>query len=203
MSEAARVAQALEAEGLDMLVLTTGVMAGPRREKTPEGIEHDLVVSYLSRFVILEALAARLKPGARVFVMGFPGTGQKADVTDLNSRRRYGRMRAHAATVAGNEALVLDLAARHPHLSVFGLNPGFVKTGIRAQLFGARWILSLMESLTAPMTRTAEDYVAGILPLLLSPDLAQGRAGVSGRKFDAEERASDLWLGPRPTKWRV
>ncbi|MFF8803175.1 MULTISPECIES: hypothetical protein [unclassified Methylobacterium] len=39
MREAERVAAELPAEKLDIVVFTTGVMAGPKRETTPKGIE--------------------------------------------------------------------------------------------------------------------------------------------------------------------
>jgi NAD(P)-dependent dehydrogenase (short-subunit alcohol dehydrogenase family) len=52
MREAQRVAVLLPAEDLDLLVFTTGIMAGPKREETAEGIERDMAVSYLSRLVI-------------------------------------------------------------------------------------------------------------------------------------------------------
>jgi NAD(P)-dependent dehydrogenase (short-subunit alcohol dehydrogenase family) len=183
MAEAGRVAAELPAETMDMVVFTTGIMAGPKREVTSEGIERDLAVSYLSRFVILRGIAPRLgteRPDPamrpRVFVMGFPGTNQTADPEDLNSERTYKRMRTHGYTVAGNEALVLDAAKRYPHLDVFGLNPGFVKTDIRANLFGSRAFLKVVEFLTAFMTVAPETYARRIVPLLVAPDL-NGRSG--------------------------
>jgi hypothetical protein len=42
MREAQRVAALLPAADLDLLVFTTGIMAGPRREETTEGIERDM-----------------------------------------------------------------------------------------------------------------------------------------------------------------
>ncbi|TNM65226.1 SDR family NAD(P)-dependent oxidoreductase [Aliirhizobium smilacinae] len=184
MAEAKRVAAELPAETLDLVIMTTGIMAGPKRQVIAEGVERDLAISYLSRYVILKAIAHRLgvaraeprmKP--RVFVMGFPGSGQKANVEDLNSERGYGRMKAHMNTVAGNEALVLDAARRYPQIDVFGLNPGFVKTGIRENLFGTnRLLLSIIEGLTSFMTVKPEVYSERMVPLLVSPDL-EGRSG--------------------------
>ncbi|MFK0167134.1 SDR family NAD(P)-dependent oxidoreductase [Rhizobium sp. NPDC090279] len=183
LADARRVADELPAESLALVIMTTGVMAGPKRETTSEGIERDLAISYLSRFVILNAIAPRLgkdrsdvrrKP--RVFVMGFPGSGQKANVDDLNSKKSYGRMKAHMNTVAGNEALVLDVARRFPQIDVFGLNPGFVKTGIRANLFGSKLLLKIAEGLTSFMTIAPEVYAERMTPLLVSPDI-DGRSG--------------------------
>ncbi|OJY63237.1 MAG: hypothetical protein BGP09_21245 [Rhizobium sp. 60-20] len=73
--------------------------------------------------------------------MDFPGSGQKANVDDLNSERSYGRMKANMNTVAGNEGPVLDIARRFPRIDVLGLNPDSVKTGIRANIFLSKMLL--------------------------------------------------------------
>lgn len=145
MRDARRIGAELPAGNIDIVVFTTGIMAGPKREVTPEGIERDLAVSYLSRLVILNEIAPRLGKDRtrtdlrpRIFVMGFPGTEQKADVDDLNSEQGYRRFSAHSNTVSGNEVLVLQAARRFPDVDVFGLNPGFVRTNIRANLLGSR-----------------------------------------------------------------
>lgn len=191
MREARRIGETLEADDLDLVIFTTGIMAGPTREETSEGLERDLAISYLSRFVILRALAPRLgrsvgmgKP--RVFIMGFPGSGQTANVADLNSHQSYGRMAAHMNTVAGNEALVLDSARRYPQFNTFGLNPGFVKTDIRGNLFGGKtWLYHLIETVSGFVAKTPEAYVRTMLPLLLAAELD----GYSGAMFDSKARA--------------
>jgi NAD(P)-dependent dehydrogenase (short-subunit alcohol dehydrogenase family) len=137
MSEAQRVAAELPAETLDLVVFTTGIMAASARQETAEGIERDMAVSYLSRLVSLRGIGDRLRQGTRVFIMGYPGSGKAGTYDDLNAERSYKSMAVHMNTVAGNEMLVLDAAKRYPHLRVFGLNPGFVKTDIRANLLGA------------------------------------------------------------------
>lgn len=183
MSEASHVADTLRAETLDIVIFTTGIMAGPKREVTTEGIERDMAISFLSRFVILENIAprlgkdrtnARMKP--RVFVMGFPGSNQTGDVDDLNSEKKYGRWSAHMKTVAGNEAMVLEASRRFPDIDVFGLNPGFVKTDIRGNLFGSKLLLKVMELMTSFMTIKPEKYAERLTPLLVSPDV-EGRSG--------------------------
>src|SRR5580765_3205710 len=91
MREAERVAKALPAEQFDLVVLTTGIFAAPKRQETVEGLERDMAVSYLSRLVILREIAPRLgksrsgeraKLRPRVFVMGYPGTGQAGTLGD-------------------------------------------------------------------------------------------------------------------------
>jgi NAD(P)-dependent dehydrogenase (short-subunit alcohol dehydrogenase family) len=182
MRESGRVAEALQAEELDLVIFTTGIFAAPQRQETAEGIERDLAVSYLNRLVILRAIAPRLglksarRP--RVFVMGYPGSGQRGNAEDLNAERSYKAMSVHMNTVAGNEMLVLDAARRYPDIDVFGLNPGLIKTNIRDNFFGKDTLKSrLMEWMIGMLTPTGDEYARRITPLLLSPDLT-GRSGI-------------------------
>lgn len=185
MHEAQRVASRLPAETLDLVVFTTGIFAAPKRQETAEGLERDMAVSYLSRLVILQAIAPRLgqklpvgHPRPRVFVMGYPGSGQAGTLGDLNAEKSYSAMGVHMNTVAGNEMLVLDAARRYPMLSVFGLNPGLIKTDIRSNFLGGSKVLfALVEGLIGLMTPTAGTYAQRIVPLLLAPEL-EGRSGV-------------------------
>ncbi len=88
MSEAKRIADEIPAESIDILIFTTGVFAAPERQETSEGIERDVAVSYLNRFVILNHLAHRLGQRKahkiRVFVMAYPGSGEIGQTEDLN-----------------------------------------------------------------------------------------------------------------------
>ncbi|WP_036170010.1 SDR family NAD(P)-dependent oxidoreductase [Massilia sp. 9096] len=193
MREARRIAPYLQAESLDFLIFTNGIIAAPQREETDEGIERDMAISYLSRLVILDAIApvlgarrgkAAAKP--RVFVMGYPGTNAIGAIDDLNAERAYKAMSVHMNTVAGNEALVLDFARRYPGLGFFGLNPGLVKTNIRDNLFGKGSLKSAVaETLIGLFTPTAETYARRILPLLSSPDIERH----SGAMFDRKGHA--------------
>jgi NAD(P)-dependent dehydrogenase (short-subunit alcohol dehydrogenase family) len=186
--EAERVAEALPAETLDLVVFTTGIFAAPKRQETAEGIERDMAISYLSRLVIVRNIAPRLgknRPPTsmrpRVFIMGAPGTGRAGRFDDLNAENSYDAMAVHMNTVAGNEMLVIDAAKRYPNASFFGLNPGLIKTNIRSNLLGANtfryrfveWVIGLM-------TPSAESYAQHLMPLLVSP----GLEGHSGAMFD-------------------
>jgi len=178
MRDALRLGETLPAEQLDVVVLTTGIFAAKTREVTAEGVERDLAVSYLSRFAIVRGLAPRLRPGARVFVMGFPGTGQLGDPSDLNAERAYDPMAVHMNTVAGNEALVLDGAQRWPAVHFFGLNPGLIKTNIRANYLGEGSLTHrLAEFFIGLLMQTPESYAERIAPLLFAPEL-KGRTGL-------------------------
>jgi NAD(P)-dependent dehydrogenase (short-subunit alcohol dehydrogenase family) len=170
-----------------VVVFTTGILAAPRRETTAEGIERDIAISYLSRLAILRELAPRLRrsPRARVFVMGFPGTGQAGRVDDLNGETKYDAMDQHMTTVAGNEALVVDFARRHVDLGIYGLNPGLVKTDIRANFLGAGSLKHrLVETMIGLFTPSPERYAERTVPLLFAPEL-DGRTGAMfGAKGD-------------------
>jgi NAD(P)-dependent dehydrogenase (short-subunit alcohol dehydrogenase family) len=180
MSEAQRIGQKLPAEELDLIVFTTGIIAGPSREETSEGIERDLAVSYLSRLVIIREIGPRLgkkrtnpvsKP--RVFVMGMPGTNQTGNIEDLNSEKTYSPMPAHANTVAGNEALVLQSARQYPDINFYGLNPGLMKTNIRSNLSGGQENMRyrIMEGIIGLLTISPDTYARRIVPLLFSRDI--------------------------------
>ncbi len=189
MHEAQRIGRTLPAEELDLVVFTTGIIAAPTRETTDEGLERDMAVSYLSRLAILRELAPRLRQQAiptRVFVMGFPGTGQVADLSDLDGARSYAAMKVHMNTVAGNEALVLDSVSRYPHAEFFGLNPGLIKTDIRANYMGAGSLKHrLVETVLGWFTITPDTYARRILPVLVAHELA----GRSGAMFNQKPRA--------------
>lgn len=190
MREAKRVGEALPAETLDIVIFTTGVFAAPKRQETAEGIEQDMAVSYLSRLVILREIAPRLgkdrpeaKMKSRVFIMGFPGSGQAGTLDDLNAEKYYGAMRVHMNTVAGNEMLVLDAAKRYLNATFFGLNPGLIKTDIRNNFLGQDTLKSrLMEWMIGLLTPSAETYAERLTPLLVSPDLDAHSGAMFDRK---------------------
>lgn len=193
MAEARRAAISIPAEELGLLIFTTGIFAAPQRQQTAEGIERDLAVSYLNRLVMMNILAPRLgrKPEAgaakpRVFVMGYPGSGQAGSHEDLNAERSYKAMAVHMNTVAGNEILVLDGAKRWPHIAIHGLNPGLIKTNIRDNLLGQGSIKSrLVEGLIGLLAPTPQAYAQRIVPLLLTPQIE----GLSGVLFDRKGNA--------------
>jgi NAD(P)-dependent dehydrogenase (short-subunit alcohol dehydrogenase family) len=189
MSEARHIGQKLPAEELDLVVFTTGIIAGPSREETSEGIERDLAVSYLSRLAMIREIGPRLgkrrmnpisKP--RVFVMGMPGTNQTGNIEDLNSEKAYSPMPTHLNTVAGNEALVLHSARQYPDINFYGLNPGLIKTNIRSNLSGGQESIRhrITEGIIGILTISADTYARRIVPLLFSTDIESA----SGASFN-------------------
>ena len=123
----------------------------------------------------------------RVFVMGAPGTGQVGALDDLNAEQKYESMKVHMNTVAGNEALVHVAAKRYPGVAFFGLNPGLIKTNIRANVLGGQgsFRFKAVESLIGFFTPSTEDYADLMVPLLLSPESLDAH---SGALFNARAR---------------
>lgn len=193
MKDARRVAQVLPAETLDMLIFTTGIMASKQRAVSAEGIELDLAVSYLNRFVMVREIGERLgtnrnqtdfKP--RVFIWGFPGTNQKGNINDFNSEEIYSLMSAHSNTVIGNEALVLDSALRFPKINYYGMNPGLMKSNIRSGTLGEGSLgLQITEMFIGALFPSVEVYSERILPLLVSHDIENHSGAMFNRHGDA------------------
>jgi len=200
MRVARSVARELPVEQCDAVVFTTGIFAAPKRQETSEGLELDMAVSYLNRLVMMREIAPRLgkdkpagSPKPRVFVMGFPGVNQKGvHVEDLNAKTWYSAMPAHMNTVAGNEMLVLDSVKRYPDVNVYGLNPGMVKTNIRANFLGEdSFTHRFVEGLLGLFTPTPETYAERIAPLLFAPEL-NDRSGAMFNKYGQPARASPV-----------
>jgi NAD(P)-dependent dehydrogenase (short-subunit alcohol dehydrogenase family) len=202
MSEAARVGLELPAESLDVVLFTTGTFAAKTREETPEHVERDMAISYLSRLAILQGLSPKLgtarangAPTPRVFVMGSPGYGVLGDPSDLNSEDNYRAMVAHANTVAGNEILVLGAKDRFPGPAFFGLGPGLIKTGIRANYLGDGSVThKLAETAIGILAQSPETYAKRMVPILFAPEL-EGRTGLM---FGSTTRLGILRGGDQP-----
>lgn len=77
-------------------------------------------------------------------------------------------------------------SARYPHTSVFGLNPGFIKSSIRSNLFASETLFyRFIEWMTGLIAASAETYAKGITSLLFSTDIERH----SGTMFDRKGRA--------------
>ena len=185
MSEAVRVGRELPAESFDVVLFTTGIIAAKTREETPEHVERDVAISYLSRLAVLQGLSPRLgsaradgAPRPRGFVMGSPGVGEIGNPGDLNSEKDYRSMVAHGNTIAGNEILVLGAKDMLPGPAYFGLAPGLIKTGIRSNLLGDGSIThKLVETAVGFFMQSPETYAKRVVPLLFAPEL-EGRTGI-------------------------
>jgi len=144
-------------ENLDILIFTQGIITPPARIDNGEGIEIDLAVSYIGRRVILEQLLERGAKPDRVFIMGFCGT--EVSIEDFNGQQNYRAFPQHMNTVAANDALVLGYRKRRPDIPIYGLNPGLIKTGIRANVYkGNKFLANIVETFIGWLTPSPTQY---------------------------------------------
>lgn len=171
---------------LDYVVFTNGIMAASTRQVSGEGVELDMAVSYLSRYVFLRRLVEKgfgksnANPKQRVFVMGFPGVDNVATLDDFNSERNYSFFPVHMNTVVGNEALVTHYAATlgGKGVNVYGLNPGIIRTEIRDNYLGkGSWMSFFAETLIGWFTPSAEAYVERTLMHVIASPLLEDKTG--------------------------
>jgi NAD(P)-dependent dehydrogenase (short-subunit alcohol dehydrogenase family) len=198
-------ARGLKEEKYDLIVFTQGIFLN-QLERTSEGVERNFAVSYLSRYIMMQEFLSdgwlenmKLESGKkpRVFIMGSPGTKTKGNLDDINSELSYAFGPAHMMNVICNEALTITLARKHPSINIYGLNPGFVSTGIRSEALTAtnkflKWIVEGFVSVACP---TPEMYAErALIKLMASPALEDG--SVSGTAFNqnGEEILQNPWL---------
>lgn len=182
MKNATALAKEVDIPQQDYILFTNGIFARPTRTETPEGVEEDLAVSYLSRFTFTREIS-KLGYGSkrvdqttkpRIFVMGFPGGKEEALLSDFNSEKSYSAFPAHMNTVVANEALVTYINQKFEgKVNAYGLNPGIIKTEIRDNYLGkGSWTSWLIESVIGWFTPTAESFAKNtLLHVLASPSL--------------------------------
>lgn len=200
IESAKKLARNLDVSQVNMVVFTTGIIAAPTRQITDEGLERDMAVSYLNRFIMVREMVPQMKKAKsalgftpRVFFMAYPGDGQLGNPKDLNSEENYKAMKAHMNTVAGNEALVYDSAKRYKGTNFYGLNPGIVRTNIRNNFLGENsWKSRAVETLVGWLTRTPEKYAEGIVPLLVAPELDQRNGAIFNNNANALEPSKGM-----------
>ncbi|MFI2364058.1 hypothetical protein [Promicromonospora sp. NPDC019610] len=204
MKEAVRLGEELPVENQDVVLFTNGITAAKVREETPEGIERDMAISYLSRYAMLRGLDERIGTAraagsapARVFIMAGPGGDQEGDPGDLNALKDYNQNTAHMNTVAANEALTVHGASTTPGPVYFGLNPGLIKTDIRANYLGeGSFAHKITEALVGLLSQSAQTYAKRIVPLLFTDDLD----GRNGLMFDRKARPIRVSLSMTPQR---
>lgn len=193
-------ARDLAVESFDAVLLTHGIFAGQTREVTAEGLEKDLATSAMSRWVIVRELAPRVGRGRptagqkpRLFVWGFPGGERELDFTNIDSSRNYRWQTAHGNTVVFNEALVHDTATRFPDVSVFGMNPGIIRTNIMSGVLGQSSMkLRAQQALIGLLFQSPDTYAKKVIPLLVHPALEDRSGSLFNR--NAQPIEPNPWL---------
>jgi len=187
MKNAAALADEVDIASQDTIVFTNGIFASSVRQVNPEGVELDLAVSYLSRFVFSRSIVnkgfgskrANINIKPRIYVMAYPGQKAQANLDDFNFDKSYSAWPAHMNTVVANEALVTYLNREFKgSVNAYGLNPGLIKTEIRDNYLGKNsWLSWILESLIGWFTPTAQMYADNSLVHLLATSDLEDKPG--------------------------
>ena len=167
---------------LGTLVLSA-VMVRARRVLTPEGIESNFALGYLSRFALVTHLQHILCPAARVLIINGAARNGTIRYDDINLDRRFSTIRAVSQLAAANDLFTLELARRRPDLIALGLKLGPVRTGIRRQF--PLWMKVLIPLFLDPfVTQPVERIGEAAMRLLVSTEFESA----SGRLFQFIKR---------------
>lgn len=181
-------------ERIDLLVHAVGIFL-TRPEHTAEGIETDFAVSYLSRFVFLEAAHRHglLSPATRLVAIAAsaPRMPKRArlefgDLDTVTSRTGFA---SHSQAQTANDLLTAQAGTRYG-IAALGYGPGNVDTGILREL---PWTT---RALFFPFTRnkrTPQQAADQIVGLLADDGWAPGSASFAGRsgRFAADPFVTD------------
>lgn len=171
---AVRVAAQLGA--IDLLLNAVGILIS-RRAHTSEGIELDFAVSYLSRYVFLDTLAAQgaLTPSTRLITIAAsaPKIPKFAQLEFSNLREVESRtgMTSHGQAQLANDLLTAQAAARY-EITAIGYGPGSVDTSIRREV--APFVRALIRPFFARTTRTPDQVGRQLAHIFADPDISDG-----------------------------
>lgn len=197
---------------LHYLVLCAGVVRG-RRLVTPEGVESNFAINYLSRFALtarlLPLLQAAGAPGtaARIVVIGGAAMNGKIHYDDINLTRTFGILAMVPQFCQANDLFVMEQARRlagsgdQPRVTVTTLKVGVVRTNIRRDF--PLWMKVLVTLVFDPLLgKTPEQIAEQAMRLLVSPEF-EGKSGLlftQIKRFKAAEpdaRTADPREGQR------
>jgi NAD(P)-dependent dehydrogenase (short-subunit alcohol dehydrogenase family) len=173
------------------LVLSAGMVRG-RRVLTPEGIESNFALGYLSRFALVGHVQHLLRPAARILIVNGAARNGTIHYEDVNLGRRFSTIRVVSQLAAANDVFTLELARRRPDLTVLGLKLGPVRTGIRRQF--PLWMKILVPLFLDPfVTQPVERIGEAALRLLVSAEFesARGRLFQFIRRFKPVDPGTD------------
>ncbi|GHE28035.1 SDR family oxidoreductase [Vulcaniibacterium thermophilum] len=145
-AELARELPLADEHGLDLLVHNAGVMASGERFGTVAARDLDSAfrTNAAGPFLLTQALAARLAPGAKVAAIG-------SSLGAMSATARFGTPSYAISKAALNMAVVqLAHALRERGIAVYALNPGWVRTamgGERAPLLPQDSVAAMLRTL--------------------------------------------------------
>lgn len=162
---------------LDYLVLSVGGMKTDRK-LTSEGVETNLAINYLSRFLLTSLLKDRLaESGGRVLNVARAGKNGDVFFDDPNfDLKSFSVFTCHDQFQQLNDVFMVEAQRRWGNLGkgieFHGSVPGLVDTGIGRDfrgLFGFFY-----NTVLRPIKKSPTSTSACLLPLLLGPACAEG-----------------------------
>lgn len=178
MRTAREVGERLAAElgRIDLLLNAVGMLI-TRTAHTEEGIELDFAVGYLSRFVLLETLAARgaLGPDTRVVTIAASSREvprfARMEFADLAVVEARTGMTSHGQAQLANDLLTAQAAARYG-VTAIGYGPGAVDTSIRREVPGV--LRAILKPFYARRTRRPEEVGRQLADIFADTTLRSG-----------------------------
>lgn len=178
MRTAREVGERLAAElgHIDLLLNAVGILI-TRTAHTEEGIELDFAVGYLSRFVLVETLAARgaLGPDTRIITVAASSREvpkfARMEFDDIAAVEARTGMTSHGQAQLANDLLTAQAAARYG-VTAIGYGPGAVDTSIRREVPGL--IRAIMKPFYARRTRRPEEVGRQLADIFADPTLQPG-----------------------------
>jgi hypothetical protein len=209
MQTAVNVVSTLQPQSIDTVVFTVGIVNGPVRRESNEGIELETAVSFLVRFVMTNALlssdklisTSTRKP--RIFVMGFPGVPDIPQLDDFNWERSWEAWPSHMNTVVANDALVMGVAKMQANaVNIYGLNPGVIKTDLMFDFLGGKGSLvsQIQQLVIGWICPSVDDYAPTVVELLVSQHI-ENNCGASFNQY-GEHIKSSAWLLAEPDNYK-
>jgi NAD(P)-dependent dehydrogenase (short-subunit alcohol dehydrogenase family) len=161
---------------VDLLLNAVGILI-TRTAHTDEGIELDFAVGYLSRFVLMETLAARgaFTPTTRIVSIAASSREvpkfARLEFDDLAAVEARTGMTSHGLAQLANDLLIAQAAARYGVTAV-GYGPGAVDTSIRRDV--PPLIRTLLKPFYARSTRPPEEVGRQIADIFADPSVKPG-----------------------------
>ncbi|MCB9556234.1 MAG: SDR family NAD(P)-dependent oxidoreductase [Deltaproteobacteria bacterium] len=165
---------------LDVVVHCAGALFY-RRQLTVDALESNLMVNYLSGFLLIRELSELLRqsaPARVVIVSGEYHRRARIDFDDLQGERHYSPLRAAAQATLAKAVFSVELARRWADCGITAncFHPGIVRSGLTR---GLPWYLRLAVKTVEPFLASPERGARTSVFLASSPKIG----GVTGSYF--------------------